>query len=608
MTLHRPTLRLAIWLTAALLPTTTLAADEAEVLVTASRMAETVDETLAPVTVITRADIERQQAQSVQELLRSVPGLSIANNGGPGKTTSFFLRGTESDHVLVLIDGIKVGSATLGSTAFQDLPVAQIERIEIVRGPRSSLYGSEAIGGVIQIFTRKGNGPTHPFFSVGAGRYRTYEVTVGAAGGSERSRFNVSADATDTQGFNSCKGSLTSACYTIEPDKDGYNNRSLAFSGGHRFDNGVETDVHLLRTKGHTEFDGGYQNQADSVQQVMGASLRYTPNETWQTQLTAGRSKDESENFLNGAFASRYATTRDALSWQNDITLTETQLLTLGVDYQNDEVDSSVIYATTSRDNTGVFAQFQGDFGNHSIQLSTRRDDNEQFGGHSTGGASWGYTLNNGLRITAAYGTAFKAPTFNELYFPYYGNPTLRPEESRSAELGLSAKTGAGRWTLNLFETRVDKLIAYDASLMAPNNIDEALIRGVEATLHHRLNDWLLNTQLTLLDPQNRSSGAYFGNVLPRRARQTLSVSTDRSMGQYDLGMTLTAAGERYDDLANAVKLAGYATVDLRAEYRFNKDWRLQAKIENLFDKDYETAALYNQPGRGLYLTLRYAP
>ncbi len=591
-----------------LLNTPALATDEAEILVTASRVAETVDETLASVTVITREEIERRQAQSVQDLLRGVPGVSIANNGGAGKSTSIFLRGTESDHVLVMIDGVKVGSATLGTTAFQHIPVSQIERIEVVRGPRSSLYGSEALGGVIQIFTRKGSGTAKPFFSIGYGEYETRETVAGISGSSERGWFNLSASGTDTEGFDACRANLAAGCFANEPDKDGYENRSVALSTGYRFDNGVDVDAHLLRATGDTDFDGGFQNEAESIQQVASASVRFSPAEEWLISLTLGRSQDESDNFLNGIPASRFDTERDTISWQNDIIIADEHLLIVGVDYQDDKVDSTTTYAETSRDNTGLFTQFQGTFAEHDLQAAVRRDDNEQFGKHTTGSIAWGYALSGKTRFTASYGTAFKAPSFNELYFPGFGNPNLGPEESSSIELGISGTAGFGKWSVNVFQTRVDDLIAYDASILAPNNINEALIRGIEATVTSRIDGWNLSTSLSLLDPENRSPGANRGNALPRRVRESLRLDADRQFNKLSLGTTLFAAGKRYDDLANTRELDGYVTVDLRAEYQLAKSWRLQARLENAFDEEYETAAFYNQPGRGLFLTLRYAP
>ncbi len=581
------------------------------IVVTAARVTQTANETLASVTVVTRDDIERMQAQSVQDILRGLPGVNITNNGGPGKTTSIFLRGTESDHVLVLIDGVKVGSATLGRTAFQHIPIEQIERIEIVRGPRSSLYGSEAIGGVIQIFTRKGGGALKPFFSIGAGSYNTYNASAGVSGGGEYNWFNLSASSIYTDGFNACSGKPFpggAGCFTIQPDKDGYRNWSASLRAGHRFENGLVLDAHVLQTTGKTRFDGNYTNESETVQQVFGGTARFSPTDIWQLSLLAGYSQDESDNFKNGTFKSRFKTERDTLSVQNDISIADDHLLTVGLDYQNDRVDGTTAYAITSRDNKGVFIQYQATIVDHNLQLSVRRDDNEQFGRQNTGGVAWGYTFGKNLRLTASYGTAFKAPTFNELYYPGYGNPNIIPEESRSFELGLSQSTHWGRWSLNAYETRVDNLIAFDASIFAPANINQARIRGLESILIAKARGWDLNINLTLLNPENRSGGANRGNTLPRRAEQSFRFDADRQLGKYTIGATLYAEGRRFDNLSNTRELSGYATIDLRVGYVFIENWLLQARITNLFDRRYETAAFFNQPGRSVFMTLRYRP
>jgi len=579
--------------------------------VTATRTHQKIDDSLASVTVITRQDIERQQVSSVQELLTGLPGVGITNNGGAGKVSSVFLRGTESDHVLVLIDGIKVGSATAGTTAFQDIPVEQIERIEIVRGPRSSLYGSEAIGGVIQIFTRKGGGETKPFFSRGAGSNNTNTASAGVSGGGDRGWYSLTANVIDTDGFNSCDGRPSpggAGCFTYEPDEDGYRNVSGSLRAGYQFDNGLKLDASTLRTNGDSEFDGSFTNGSATVQEVLGTTVRYSPLELWQLNLAIGRSQDKSDSFKDGTFRSRFNTSRDSVSWQNDLSISDHQLLSLGLDYLDDNVVSSTAFSVTSRDNKGLFAQYQGTFADYDVQLSMRQDDNEQFGSHTTGGAGLGYALSKTLRLTGTYGTAYKAPSFNELYFPGYSNANLQPEESQSFELGLSGHANSVQWSLNAYETRIDNLIGFSSITFAPANINKSRIRGLEATLFTQLDRWTVKTNLTLLDPKNLSTSASVGELLPRRSKQSLRLEVDRQFKHYSYGATLRAIGKRYDDLANTQKLSGYGIIDIRAEYQLAKDWQLQGRIENLLDKDYETAALYNQPERGLFVKLRYQP
>lgn len=584
-----------------------LASESSPIIVTATRTAQTVDETLSSVTVITREQIEQQQATSVQDVLRGVPGLTITNNGGAGKLTSLFLRGTESDHIVVLIDGLKVGSATSGSTAFENIPIDQIERIEIVRGPHSALYGSEAIGGVIQIFTRKGGGALRPSFSYSLGTYNTYKLTTGVSGGGKQGWFNFHASGLDTEGFNACKGSLSGGCFTVEPDKDGYREGSASLRTGYKFDNQAELDFHWLRVETDVEYDGGFQNASETAQNIIGGSVKFQPVDIWNVTLGLGQSRDESDSFLDGVFSSRFVTKRDNLTFQNDLALTGRQLLTVGMDLLNDRIDSTTAYLEDSRYNIGTFAQYQIAFSDNDLQLNLRNDANEQFGTNLTGGIAWGVDAGGGLRFTASYGTAFKAPTFNELYFPGFGNANLKPENSESIEFGLRQNMRSAYWQFSLFETQVDNLIGFDAGFNSVN-IDKARITGLEMATNFKLSGWSINAAATWLDAENRSPGANFGNELARRASETLRLDADSATGPYRYGVTLNAVGQRYDDLANTKKLNGYATVDVRGEYAFDKDWLAQMRIANLFDKDYETAQFYNQPGVSLYVTLRYQP
>jgi len=592
-------------------PTLTQAEEATEidpVVVTATRTARTVNASLASVSVIDRADIERLQARSVPDLLRGVQGLQVSNSGGAGKVTELYLRGTSADHVLVLIDGVKIGSATTGTTAWQDLPIDRIERIEVVRGPRSSLYGSEAIGGVIQIFTRKGGGALKPSLSLGGGSYRSANASADLSGGGDQGWWNVGLGYADTQGFNACDGTpLGAGCFTFEPDRDGYRNLSGSARGGYRFGDRGELDLFWLGTNAQSRFDGDFVNDTKTEQQVLGAKGQFSPLDPWNLTLALGQSRDDSDNRLNGGFVTRFDTTRDTGSLQSDLTLGAGRILTLGLDYQEDRIESTEDYAEDARRNVGVFGEAQTSFRGHDLSASLRQDDNQQFGTHATGSAAWGTTLASGLRLLATYGTAFKAPTFNELYFPFFGNPDLVPEQSRSAELGAAGGVGPLLWSVNAYQTDVDDLIAFGPAFI-PENIDRARIRGLELGLSGRVADWSLNANLTLLDPTNKSQGPDDGNLLPRRAEQSARLDLDRSLGRWGLGGSLIGVGRCFDDTANTLTLDPYITVDLRAEYAFTKDWRFQGRLENLLDADYETAAYYNQPGRGLYLTLRYEP
>jgi vitamin B12 transporter len=583
------------------------------VIVTATRTAITVDDALSSVSVITRDDIERLQPVSLIDLLEGLPGVSFAQAGGLGQQSSLFLRGTNSTHTLLLIDGVRVGTVSAGIPAFEQLPLDQIERIEVVRGPRSSLYGADAIGGVIQIFTRRGTrGGFAPSLSVSAGSRGYTDGQFGVGGGDRHAWYNLSVGSQYTRGINACRVGAAEAfagCFVDEPDADAFRNTNALASAGYRWDNGTELSATWLHSKSYIEFDGApYGNQAHNRQQVAGAQLSFAPLQAWKVTLGAGQSLDDSHVYNDAAFTRYGDSRRNQASWQNDLSLAADQLLTVGLDWQQEHLSSDTGYLADSRSDTGAYAQYQGSFGPHEVQLSLRHDDNQQFGGHTTGAAAWGYAFAHGVRLSASWGSAFHAPTFNDLYYPYgIGNPQLQPETSRSAELGLAQQQADWHWALNAYQTTIDQLISLDANYF-PRNISRARIRGLEAQLGTALAGWRVNGYLTLQRPLNRDGGLNDGHLLPRRPERSARVELDRRFGPLGVGATVLAAGNRYDDLANQRRLGGYATTDLRASYAFAAGWQVEARLANAFNRRYETVYYFNQPGRSWYLTLRYTP
>ncbi len=583
------------------------------VIVTATRTPVTIEDSLSSVSVITRADIERLQPLSVSDLLTGLPGVSFASTGGLGQPTSLFLRGTNSSHTLVLIEGVRIGSVGNGLAAFEQLPVEQIERIEIVRGPRSSLYGADAIGGVIQIFTRHGSpdGGLVPSFSLTAGSENLLRGQAGLAGGREQAWYNLSVGKQYTRGINACRVGAAEAfagCFTDEPDRDSWRNQNLVLNGGYRWDNGAQITANWLRSLGEVHFDGSYQNRSRTVQQTAGSAFSINPLQAWKSTLSVGQNLDRYDNYENRDFTGYIYSRRNQASWQNDLSVAENQLLTLGIDWQGEHIDSDTGYLAKRRHDTGTFAQYQVTFGQQELAVSARRDDNSQYGPHDTGAVAWGYRFDGDLKLTISYGSAFHAPTFNDLYYPYgSGNPDLKPETSRSAELGLSRQGGAWSWALNAYQTQIDQLISLDSNYY-PMNISQARIRGVEGQLGIDVAGWQLQGYLTWLQSRNEDGGPNDGNVLPRRPEHTARVDLDRRLGAFGIGATINAAGRSYDDAANRHHLGGYSTTDLRANWRFAPAWQVEARLANAFDRDYETAWYFNQPGRSVFLTLRYNP
>ena len=587
-----------------------------EVVVTSNRTAISVNDALTPVEVIDSEQIRISQARSLPDLLRGRAGISMGNQGGPGKLTTLFLRGTESDHVLLLVDGIRIGSPTSGLASLQDLPIELIDRVEIVRGPRSSLYGADAIGGVIQVFTRRDRGSFAPRVRLDVGSNDTLGYGVGLGGSNDRAWYGVDFQHTRTDGINACYGLFDpvtfegGGCFIArdsQPDHDGYEKDALSLRGGFNFNEQWSLEGHALRNEGDNEFDGDFTDRSETVQQVIGGKLRWRPSDRVDLHLTAGRNKDESDNFLGDVFLDTFSTNRDSATLQGDFGIAQDQLLTVGLDWLRDEVSGTIDYAESERDNNAAFVQYQGKFGAQSLEASVRNDDNQQFGNHTTGSAAWGLGFAENWRVTAGYGTAFKAPTFNELYFPFFGNPNLEPEESKTWELGLAFRGETFNAHLDTFSTDVDDLIAFDISVNLPNNVDKARIRGAELSADTVLADWTIAGAISYVDTENRS-GFFEGNELARRAKNSARLDVDRAFGAFRVGMTAVGEGSRYDDVANSRRLGGFGTLDLRAEYAFTSALSLQARLANVFDRDYETVAFYNQPGREWYLTLRYAP
>ena len=583
-----------------------------EVIVTADRKARTVDETLTPVTVITRKDIEKYQAQSVPEVLQHVAGVSLTNDGGMGKNTSVSLRGTNASHVLVLVDGVKVGSATLGSVAWADLPLDNVERIEVVRGARSSLYGSEAIGGVVQIFTRKGGKGFQPQVIMGAGSHDTEKLNVNLAGGNAQTWYNLNAGKDKTNGFDAQNAEVTTSGF--EPDQDGYDRDSVALRVGHRFNDKTQVEVSALHAKGTNDFDGGIYsgNSTKFVQQVVSGKVQHQLNQNVLVSAQMGESRDNADYYYNGQpleYYRTYNTRRQTATAQADIAFGQGSA-SLGVDQQNDHIDSDSAYDKTSRDNTGVFANYQTQVGQNRLDVSARHDDNEQFGKHNTGAIALGRDIGNGLNVKASYGTAFKAPTFNDLYYPYSGNPKLTPEKSHNLEVGVQGKTPNVRWEANAFQNTVDDLIAWAPDAdgnWTPSNINKTRIQGLELSAGTQVAGFDVNANATLQKPENRS-GTNAGNTVIYRPEQIANVDVDRQFGKVRLGATVHGESKRYTNAANTSALAGYGTLDLRADYQLAKNLSAGVKIGNVLDKQYQTNKGYNQDGLNTFVTLKYAP
>lgn len=606
------------------------------ILITASRFAETVDETLAPVTVITRKEIEEKQASTVEEVLRAVPGVTFGNDGGVGKNTSLFLRGTESNHVLVLIDGVKAGGVTDGRVPFQHLPLDLIEKIEVVRGPRSSLYGSEAIGGVIQIFTRKGG--ARPSAEIGGGSHNAKKWKVATAGGDKDKWFNASAAYFSTNGFDACTLNFCrpGAGDATGDDHDGYRNQSIALRGGVHMSDALSLEGNFIRANGDTEFDGFY-NEVKSRNSTRSIKATFKVDEQFTTSLLLGESGDKSRNFNKEvpARVGKFNTTRKQAKWKNDFRWNANNIIVTGADYLKDALDSTNRYADANgspvedRDNKAVFGLWRSKVNlNNDFELSVRNDKNEQFGGKTTGSVAWGRKLTDTMRTTATYGSAFTVPSFNDLYFPalrgcfgvFKSNPALKPEESKTLDVGVSGRSNNGRWAVNAYQTQIRNLIenspagqeavagcSGDVEVTQTANINKARVTGIELTRSLRFGALNMTVTATWQDAQNRNKGADKNKPLLRRPRSKLDLDFSYRHGIHRLGANIYAQGQSEDN-GGRIDIPGFATLNLRGEFRIDRDWSFGVKVNNVLDKKHQTVNGYPQDGSNFMATLRYAP
>ncbi|MDZ7663648.1 TonB-dependent receptor domain-containing protein [Thiohalophilus sp.] len=578
--------------------------------VTATRTAQTADESQASVTVLTREDIEASPAQSIDELLRNVPGIDITRNGGYGKNTSVFMRGTESDHVLVLVDGVRAASATLGSFAWANFSLDNIERIEVVRGPRAALYGSDAIGGVIQIFTREAERTS---LKITGGSHRTREATFTTAGGKDW-RYNLEAGRSITDGIPT-NPTLT--------EDHGFTNShaSLAIRGN--LSEADRLNLRVNHNEGKNELD---PSTGDSryTNQTVSSKLTHTSSPNWMQQFLLGYTLDRSESF-SPTIPSTITTKRYSAGWQNDIDWSG-GLTSVGIDFWQDNAtkdDSGII--DESIDNQALFIQHQTNATRYGeLTASARVDDHSDAGTNETWSLGWSKKVGN-LRYLASYGTAFKAPSINDLYWPNStstflgttyiseGNPDLEPEESDTLELGLRHQlTANSRYEVSIYQTNLDNLIDWqttqtgaDEFTTTPSNIENATIRGLELIAATRLSNWELSGSFTLLSAKNDATGVQLDN----RPREKMKLQALWSEDDKKLTMELLGAGTR-KDRDGSVELDGYHIFNLNYQWDYAKQATGRIRFENLFDEEYVLSSSYggdyNTIGRSMFIDFIY--
>lgn len=547
------------------------------IVVTATLGPETVGESLSSVTVIEREDIVRRKPAEFRDLLRGQPGVNMVSDGSYGKTTSLFLRGTGSSGTVLLLDGIRLRSATAGIPPWQFVPPEMTERVELVRGAKSSLYGADAVGGVVQVFTLEPETDQHLWAEVGAGSHDTRETTLGVAARSGRSHLLASGFYSETDGTSLRAGG----------EDRGFRNTGGLFKAGHRFEQGGSAGITVLQSQGNTEFEGG---DTDYMVRAVGVYLETLPSDYWRTRIQFSEMRDEQDTF--GSYPSVYNTLYRSARWENTLTAGVHELA-LGAEVAVDEVDGSDDFIESSRTNSAVFGQGRLNFGAADLLLSLRLDDNEAFGQEETGGIAFGYQFDRSHRARVSYATSFRAPTFNDLYLstPYYtGNPDLKAEQGEMVEVGLTGRYNHWFWDVAVYQNEVDDLITYVSDPVTwdgtMENVERARIRGLEVSAGVETSGWNLGAAVTYMHTENRDTGAR----LPRRAETNLRLDADRLFDRWSVGASFVAEGDRYNDSANNSRLGGYGTVDLRAAWQFLPGWSATFKVDNALDRRYATS------------------
>ncbi len=595
-----------------------------EVVVTATRIEQPLKQTLSSTTVITQDDIKNSQAVDVPSLLKNFAGIEFYQSGGIGKQGSIFMRGTNSSHVLVLLDGVRINSATSGATATDQIMLDQVERIEIVRGNVSSLYGSEGIGGVIQIFTKHGKGEPSLNANAGIGTYNTQRASAGFGGKVSDTSFNMQISKFKTDGVSAINPDIAPS---VNPNNNGYENLSFSGNARHAFNQDHSISVSLFNSEGNASLDDRYAASTtdlrDSHATISKVSIasenRFATN--WQSRLQWAEGSDDLKNYLNGTLDTAvygwgtYNTKNKQIVWQNSFFLREQDTFLLGAEKLNQQVESSMAYTQTSRNVDTFFSGYTSQYGAHRLQLNIRHDQYSDFGTANTGLIGYGFTINDNWRVTANTSTAYKAPTLNDLFYPFFdygggysyvGNPNLKPERSHNSEVGLYYTKNGNNFNINYFDNQISDLIVLDNQMAGSViNLNQAHIDGVEMTYAGEFDATAFKAAITGQNPRD----AQTGQALLRRAKLFSNVSLTQRKGAWRMGCDWQYSGEREDVDMNTGRhttLASYNLINLIANYNLNKQIDMSIRVDNLFNESYMLAHGYNTLERTLFVGLSY--
>ncbi|KQN74756.1 TonB-dependent vitamin B12 receptor [Duganella sp. Leaf61] len=583
------------------------------VLVTATRTPQALADVISDSTTIDAEQIAQAGAGSIVDLLKRQRGIEVTRNGGAGSSSNVYIRGANSNQSIVLVDGVRIGSSTTGAANWSAIPLTAIDRIEIVYGPLSSLYGADAIGGVIQIFTKKGQGApaVTGFAGYGSDNTREADATVsGSTGGEHSFSYAISAGKEKSDGFSTTRPGLSS----YNPDDDGYDKENVSGQFGLQLAKGVEAGALFLHSRLDAQYDSGlsaYDTRSENTIDTASVFARAQLLPSWRSLLQYSETRDKGANYTSATAAgyTRIDTRQSFITWQNDVTI-GADTLQLLYEHRKEEVDTNGAAAMNRDRNTNSFAaSYNARHGAHLLSASARRD-NSVYGNKNTGAIGYGYQFTLALRATASYGTSFRAPTYNELYFPNYGNAANRPEKGRNAEVGLRYDDGVNAMSAGYYRNRLtDMLVNTNPCPFGGGytsgcayNVNRATLEGITLSAATRVMGVNLGANADLQDPQDDTTG----KRLIRRAKRHANVTADYGTGALKAGVEVELSSARFENAANTVRLGGYGLVNLYATYAFTRDWSALLRWNNVADKQYDLARYYNTPGAKVFAGIRY--
>ena len=575
--------------------------------VTATRTEQPIGEVVADVSVIDREVIERSGAVGVVDVLARVPGIEITRNGGAGSNSSVFIRGGESRHTAVLIDGVRVDSQTTsGGASWNAIPLAQIERIEVVRGPTSAVYGSDAMAGVIQIFTKKGQGPFAPSVSVGYGSNNTRRADLSASGSVDAFDYSFGVSEGSSEGFNA------RPIAGQNPDADGYKGSSANAKLGFQLARDHRLQATFLQSRTNAQYDNGTTRDYRRISRLQTAGLQLESQwtERYSTRLAASHGIDEGEEAIGGALDQ---TRIDNLLWQNEYKLGPHVLTAVLEERKTAFLLTSAPRVDRSKSQRGAGLGYAWSEGIHTVQLNARHDQDSEFGGKRTGSAGYALALSPRWKVSASAGTSFRVPTLYQR-FSQYGVATLQPESGRNTELGLKYAQGSGEFGVVVYRNRLSNLLTFLSGASATacprpalgcySNTAQAEYEGVTFSASGKAGPFGVYGSLDIQNPRDVT----LNKQLARRARRHATLGADTRIEGWMVAADLLLSGKRFDTVANTTVLPGYGLVNLSASRALSPEWKLLAKLDNLTDKAYQTAGGYAMAGRTVYVGLTWAP